>query len=145
MAARVSARQPEARIEGVRVQAMQHGLAEVIAGFRRDPEVGPIVLVGAGGVLAEICPGHAVRIAPLDAAAAARMIAEVPALSAIRGYRNRPRGDLEALARVLQRLSLLACDERVLEAEINPLIVRRDGVVGVDALVRLAARPTRMA
>jgi hypothetical protein len=68
------------------------------------------------------------------------MIVEVPALAPVRGYRNRPAGDLEALARTIHRLSLLACNAAVLEAEINPLIVRSDGVVAVDALVRLGAR-----
>lgn len=132
---------PQARIDGVLVQTMQPGLSEAIVGFRRDPQVGPVVLVGAGGRMAEFCGSPAIRLAPVSMATAAEMIGEVPALAQLRGYRNRAPGDLTALAHAIHRLSLLACNESVLEAEINPLIVRSDGVVGVDALVRLRARP----
>jgi acyl-CoA synthetase (NDP forming) len=130
---------PQARIDGVLVQSMQRGLGEAIVGFRRDPQVGPIVLVGAGGVAAEFGGSLAIRLGPVSAATAADMIGEVPALAPLRGYRNRPAGDLQALAQAIHRLSLLACDESVLEAEINPVIVRSHGVVAVDALVCLAA------
>jgi len=138
MLARVRSRAPQARIEGVLVQSMQQGLAEVILGYRRDREVGPVVMLGVGGVLAEVAAGHAVRMAPVSLETAHAMIEAVPGLAAIRGYRNRPRGDLPALARAVRALSLLACLDAptVLEAEINPLIVRPDGVVAVDALLR---------
>jgi hypothetical protein len=131
---------PQARIDGVLVQAMERGLAEVLLGFRRDPDVGPIVVLGAGGLLTEFLGGHAVRLAPIGLDAAREMIDSVPALAAVRGYRNRPCGDLTALAEALHRLSLLALSTapEVLEAEINPLIVRADGVVAVDAFVRIA-------
>jgi hypothetical protein len=129
---------PQARIDGVLVQAMQRGLGEALVGYRRDPQVGPIVLLGAGGTLAEYCGSPSIRLAPVSVATAADMIGEVPALAALRGYRNRPAGDLDALAHTIHRLSLLACDPSVLEAETNPLIVGSDGVVAVDALVRLA-------
>ncbi|MGH8666041.1 MAG: acetate--CoA ligase family protein [Burkholderiales bacterium] len=129
---------PHARIDGVLVQAMQRGLGEAIVGFRRDPQVGPVVLVGAGGGMAEYCGDPAIRLAPVSLATAAAMIGEVPALAPLRGLRNRPPGDLGAFARTIHRLSLLAGDATVLEAEINPLIVAAEGVVAVDALVRLA-------
>ena len=139
MQARVHAAVPHARIEGVLVQPMQHGLGEVIVGFRRDRDVGPVVMVGVGGVLAEVCGGHTVRLAPITVEAAAEMIASVPGLALIRGFRNYPAGDLGALAHVIHVMSLLALVDapKVLEAEINPLIVRSDGVVAVDALVRI--------
>jgi succinyl-CoA synthetase beta subunit len=63
------------------------------------------------------------------------MIAEVKGLAVIRGYRNLPRGDLKALARAVSSVSRLASMKTVAEAEINPLIVKADGVVAVDALV----------
>ena len=129
---------PQPRIDGVLVQSMQRGLSEVLLGFRRDPQVGPVVLVGAGGVAAELCGSPAIRLAPVSVATAAEMIGEVPALAPLRGYRNRPAGDLDALAHAIHHLSLLACDQSVLEAEINPLVVRSHGVVAVDALVRVA-------
>lgn len=129
----------DARIDGVLAQRMESGLAEVIAGYRNDPEVGPVVLLGAGGITAELRRSYCVRIAPVSLREAALMIEEVRDLAVLRGYRNLPRGDCAALARAIRALSLLALIEarKVSEAEINPLIVKRDGegVVAVDGLV----------
>jgi acetate---CoA ligase (ADP-forming) len=121
------------------VQQMQAGLAEAIVGYRDDPVVGPLVLLGAGGVLAELYQDFAIRCAPVSEQEAAAMIEEVKGLAPIRGYRNLPRGDLAALARAVSdvsRLALLA-GRPVSEAEINPLLVQGEGVVAVDALVAL--------
>jgi acyl-CoA synthetase (NDP forming) len=130
---------PDARIEGVEVQSMARGLAEVLVGYRVDPTVGPIVTLGAGGVLTEIYRDTATRLAPVDEEGAREMIAEVRGLAPIRGYRQLPKGDLAALARTIVSVSRLALRRarRVLEAEINPLLVGREGegVVAVDALV----------
>jgi acyl-CoA synthetase (NDP forming) len=135
------ARQPGARIDGVLVQRMESGLAEVIVGFRRDPEVGPVVILGAGGVAAELKQSLSVRIAPVRIEEAERMIDEVRELALLRGYRNLPRGDCAALAQAISAMSFLAevRARTVLEAEINPLIVKREGegVVAVDGLVVL--------
>jgi len=123
---------------------MERGLAEVILGYRRDPLVGPTVTVGLGGVLAEIYKDAATRLAPVDEAEARQMIAEVKGLATIRGYRNLPRGDVTALARAIAALSQLAHETfaEVAEAEINPLLVKRDGegVVAVDGLVLLMTK-----
>lgn len=136
---RVKAYAPSAKLDGFLVQKMEKGLAEVILGFRRDPLVGPTVTVGLGGVLAEIYKDAATRIAPVDEAEAGRMIEEVKGLATIRGYRNLPRGDVAALAKAISAFSALAHDAfaAVSEAEINPLLVKRDGegVVAVDGLV----------
>ncbi|MGH8725446.1 MAG: acetate--CoA ligase family protein, partial [Burkholderiales bacterium] len=121
----------------VLVQRMESGLAEAIVGYRDDAVVGPLVLVGAGGVLAEIYRDRVLRMAPVSEEEAGDMIERVKGLAAIRGYRNLPRGDLKALARAVSALSRLALvtGRPVREAEINPLLVRADGVVAVDALV----------
>jgi succinyl-CoA synthetase beta subunit len=116
---------------------MEKGIAEVIVGFRRDRDAGPLVMVGVGGILAELGGGHAVRLAPVSLDTAREMINEVKAFDVLRGYRNKPKGDLEALARVVQAMSNLACAANVEEAEINPLLVKTDGVVAVDALLSL--------
>jgi acyl-CoA synthetase (NDP forming) len=130
---------PQAKLDGVLVQRMERGLAEAIVGFRRDPEVGPVVLLGAGGVTAELRHDVCVRIAPVSLEEAAAMIEEVRDLAVLRGYRNLPRGDCTALARAIRALSLLALLDarKVSEAEINPLIVRAEGqgVVAVDGVV----------
>jgi acyl-CoA synthetase (NDP forming) len=136
---RVRDKFPEARLDGVLVERMERGLAEVIVGYRRDPEVGPVVMLGAGGVTAEIKRSYCVRLAPVNLATATEMIEEVPELAILRGFRNLARGDCAALARAIRAMSLLAClkSRAVTEAEINPLIVKRQGggVVAVDGLV----------
>jgi hypothetical protein len=101
-------RQPGARIEGVLVQSMESGLAEAIVGYRDDPLVGPTVLVGAGGTLAEIYRDTQLRLAPVTEEEAAEMVARVKGFAVLRGYRGLPRGDLEALAKVVAKLSRLA-------------------------------------
>jgi acyl-CoA synthetase (NDP forming) len=127
-------------LEHVLVQPMIAGLGEVLVGYRVDRDVGPLVMLAAGGVLAEIYRDRALRLAPVDHATAQDMIAEVRGLAALGGYRNRPAGDLDALAHTIVALSELAAgDHSVAEAEINPLIVLApgQGVIAVDALVRL--------
>jgi len=129
-------------VDRVLVQPMTAGLGEVLIGYRIDPDVGPTVMLAAGGILAEIHRDRSLRLAPVDLAEAKAMIGEVAALKALAGYRGKPPGDLDALAQALVSLSRLAVADgpAVAEAEINPLIVRAQGhgVVAVDALVRLA-------
>jgi acetate---CoA ligase (ADP-forming) len=135
--ASVAATQPAARVEGIIVQRMEAGLAEAIVGYRHDALVGPVVLVGAGGMLAELYADYALRLAPVSEQEAATMIEEVKGLATLRGYRNLPRGDVGALAKAVAALSRLAlvAGQPVAEAEINPLIVKAKGVVAVDWLV----------
>jgi len=118
------------------VQRMERGLAEAIVGYRNDPVAGPLVLVGAGGTLAELYKDVAIALAPVSEAEAAALLERVTGLALVRGYRNLPRGDLGALAKAVAALSRLAGSE-VREAEINPLIIKADGVVVVDARLLL--------
>lgn len=133
---------PAARLRGVLVQRMESGVSEALVGFRRDPQLGPVVMLGAGGVLAEALRDTAIRVAPVTRDEALRMLDEVAFLQIARGFRNRPRGDLDALAEAVVRLSRLALCDEVAEAEINPLLVREDGH-GVLALDALAVRRER--
>ena len=80
--------------ERLLVQRMESGLAEAIVGYRDDPVVGPLVVVGAGGVLAEIYRDSVLRMAPVSEGEAEEMIEQVKGFAAIRGYRNLPRGDV---------------------------------------------------
>ena len=133
----VKKKHPTAKINGILVQKMETGLAEVILGFKRDPQVGPVVILGIGGVLAEIYKDFAARLAPVSVENAAKMIDEVKGLATIRGYRGMPKGDCAALAKTVSAFSQLAFMDSVVEAEINPLIVKADGagVVAVDGLI----------
>ena len=130
---------PTLTLDRVLVQPMLSGVAEVLIGYRVDRDVGPLIMVAAGGVLAEIERDRSLRLAPIDMAAAQEMVADLRSLPLLRGYRGRPKGDLGALARALVALSQLAHDDSILEAEINPLLVLPEGkgVVALDALVRL--------
>jgi acyl-CoA synthetase (NDP forming) len=121
----------------VLVQKMESGLAEAIVGYRDDPLVGPVVLVGAGGVLAEVYQDYVLRLAPVSTADAEEMIGEVKGLAVIRGFRGLPRGDVHALALAVAAMSRLALvpGRPVAEAECNPIIVKASGAVAVDGLV----------
>jgi acyl-CoA synthetase (NDP forming) len=139
MRARVAQAAPDAHITGLLVQPMARGLGEAILGFRRDPEVGAVVLLGAGGVLAELHRDVTLRLAPVDEDEARAMIAEVRALAPLAGWRNLPKGDLDALAQAVVAVSRLAALDGVAEAEVNPLIIHApgEGVTVADAwLVR---------
>ncbi|HEY0296919.1 MAG TPA: acetate--CoA ligase family protein [Bordetella sp.] len=140
MLANVAARAPAARVDGILVQAMEGRLIELILGFRRDPLAGPTVILGAGGIAAEISPDFAIRLAPVSVGEAWKMIEEVRQTRLVRGFRGLPRGDCDALARAIAAFSRLACVDgaQVDEAEINPLFVQAQGVVAVDGLIRLA-------
>ena len=134
---RVRSKHPDAKIEGILVQRMEKGLAELILGYKRDPQVGPVVVLGVGGVLAEIYKDFAVRLAPVNAADADAMIEEVKGLAVIRGYRGMKKGDRQALAQAVSAFSQLAFIENIAEAEINPLLVKAEGegIVAVDGLI----------
>jgi acyl-CoA synthetase (NDP forming) len=138
---RVAARHPDAGLDGIFVQKMERGLAEVLLGFRRDPLMGPVVLVGMGGVLAEVYKDVSLRLAPVTSAEADAMVDEVQGLAVIRGYRSLPKGDRAALVEAIVAMSQLAelRGAVVSEAEINPLLVREEGrgIVAVDGLIVL--------
>jgi acyl-CoA synthetase (NDP forming) len=146
MGDRARRHRPDARLEGVLLQPMVGGLLEVILGYREDPLVGPVVVVGVGGRLAELYQDVALRLAPVDPAQARAMLDEVRGIAVIRGWRGLPRGDVDALVAAIVAIGRLATlsGRPVAEAEINPLMVRADGVVAVDGLVvleRSAAGP----
>ena len=132
-------RAPKAACDEVLVQPMQKGLSEVLVGYRVDPDAGPIVMLAAGGIWAEVAKDRSIRLAPVTVETAREMVAEVNALKPLTGLRGKARGDLEALARTVSALSQLALKPElgIAEAEVNPLLVLPEGqgVVAVDALV----------
>jgi len=132
-------RAPGVVCDEVLVQPMCRGLAEVLVGYRVDREVGPIVMLAAGGVWAEVARDRSIRLAPVSVQTAHAMIDDVRALRVLTGLRGKPQGDLNALAEAIVSLSQLALrpELRVTEAEINPLMVMPagQGVAAVDALI----------
>jgi acyl-CoA synthetase (NDP forming) len=137
----VRSHRPYAQVSKVLVQPMTSGLGEMLLGYRVDPEAGPMVLLAAGGIYTEIYRDRSIRLAPVDLAGARSMIAELSITKVFQGFRNKPHGDLEALAHAIVAMSQLAHESTVVvDAEINPLIINQvgEGVVAVDALIAIA-------
>jgi acyl-CoA synthetase (NDP forming) len=130
---------PLATLDGFLVQAMESRLLELILGYRNDPLVGPTIILGAGGITAELSPDFAIRLAPVTLEQAHAMIDGVRITKLIKGFRGLPKGDCDALAQAVVAFSRLAAvsGANIVEAEINPLFVQENKVLAVDGLVRL--------
>ncbi len=115
---------PKARIDGMLVQRMLSGGQEVIVGVRRDPQFGPLVLVGSGGVEVELQRDVSMGIAPLTKSQAERMLEDTQIGRRLKGWRNIPPADRQAVIEIMLRMSQIACDFlEISELEINPLYV----------------------
>jgi acyl-CoA synthetase (NDP forming) len=140
MAAAVSAKSPHA-LEGFLVQEMIRDGVELILGFHRDPQLGAAVLLGMGGIATELFNDTTLRLAPVTDDDAREMIASLRSAPLLRGFRGRPRYDVDALARAIMAFSdmVLTLGPRLAEAEINPLFVLPEGrgVRAGDGLVML--------
>lgn len=131
---------PEDGEVGVLVAPMVTGNRELIAGMQRDPQFGPTVMIGIGGILAEVVADVAIGLAPLEEADAYAMIAALSAQKLLGEFRGEPPVDPGSVAAVLTGLSRLAVEHsEVLSVDINPLIVVDGRPVAVDALVEVAA------
>lgn len=109
---------------------------ELIIGAKRDPSFGPVVLVGAGGVHAELFRDTAIELAPVTPATARDMLARLVSAPLLAGWRGSPAADVEALAEVVAQVSeTLAARPDLAEIELNPVRVGPDGVLAVDALI----------
>jgi len=126
--------------EGFLVQERVRGV-EMILGFHRDPQLGPAVLVGLGGIATELYKDTAMRLLPLRSGEAARMVSELKARALLEGFRGAPAADGEALVRAIEAFAAmcLALGDRLREAEINPLFVlaRGEGVRAADGIAIL--------
>lgn len=137
--ARVALKAPQARIEGVLVAQMAQGGTELILGTKIDPVFGPIVMVGLGGIFAEVIKDVALQTAPVDEATAATMLRSLKAYALLDGARGRPRADVAAAARAVAALSRFAARhaDEVAEIDVNPLMVMDEGkgALALDALI----------
>lgn len=126
----------------VLVERMAKGAAEIAVGLNRSPTFGPTVLVGLGGIWVELMQDFALRICPVDAAEARKMIMELRSFPLLAGFRGRKPCDIDALAQVLVAVSRLGLEhDNVAELDLNPVMVMEDGrgAVAVDARVVLSA------
>jgi acetyltransferase len=128
-----------AEVEGILVQEMAAAGVEVMAGLFCDPQFGPVLACGPGGVLVELMDEVALRLPPLSAEDARRMIAETRLARLLAGWRGRPPADVDALAGLLVKLSRLAVDTagQLAALDLNPVIVlpQGQGVAIVDVRV----------
>nr|WP_245214740.1 acetate--CoA ligase family protein [Pararoseomonas indoligenes] len=127
--------------EGFLVQERVRGGVEMILGFHRDPQLGPVILLGSGGVAAELFQDTALRLLPIARADAEAMVGELKAAALLRGYRGAAPADIPALVDAVMAFAAMAgaAGERLLEAEINPIFVLPEGqgARAVDGLVVL--------
>jgi acyl-CoA synthetase (NDP forming) len=145
--ARVEANAPKARIEGVLVAQMAHGGTELILGSKNDPIFGPVVMVGLGGIYAEVMNDVALETAPVDESKALAMLRSLKTFPLLNGARGRPKADVQAAAAAIAALSRFAAAhaDSVAEIDVNPLLVQDagKGAYVLDAL--LIATPKEIA
>ena len=116
---------------------------EVMVGARNDPQFGPLVVVGLGGVLVEVLRDTALALAPVGLAEATAMLRGLKGAALLDGFRGAPAVDLPRLAEIVCRFSELAADagSAVAEMEVNPLICAGDRILAADALIVKAEAP----
>jgi acyl-CoA synthetase (NDP forming) len=130
------ARRQGVAVRGLLVEPMVPPGVELIVGLRRDPQFGPAVLVGLGGILAEALDDVAIRLAPLDVDTAEAMLADLRGVSLLAGFRGRPPVDRRAIARMLVEIGDLGIERPdILEVDLNPVIASASGAIAVDALI----------
>jgi len=135
----LAAARPDDGEVGVLVGQMVRGGRELIAGMGRDPQFGPYVMLGLGGILAEAVAEVVFRLVPLARVDAEEMIEQLPAQRLLAAFRGEPEVDRSALADVLVALSdLAAAEPRLMSADLNPLIISDGRPVAVDALLEMA-------
>ena len=138
MLASVHAARPDARLEGVLVQRMAPPGKELLLGMIRDPQFGPLVVAGFGGIYVEVLRDTAARLCPLAVREAHEMLGELRMAPLLKGVRGEPPVDLDALAEAVCRFAQLAADSpEYAELEVNPLVAGPGGVMAVDARARI--------
>jgi acetate---CoA ligase (ADP-forming) len=116
----------------------------MIVGVVQDEHFGPVLACGAGGTATELLKDVTVRITPITRIEAEAMVRSLKTFPLLDGYRGAPKADVPALIDVLLRVSALVEDHpQIAEMDLNPLIVRTEGVVSVDARIRLEKGMTR--
>jgi acetate---CoA ligase (ADP-forming) subunit beta len=129
---------PEARIDGVTVQHMAPAGLEVIVGMATDPQFGPVLMFGLGGVWVEVLKDVSFKIAPLTRQDARAALGEIRAARLLEGFRGSDPVDKAALVDILLRVSeFVTATPEVREMDLNPIFVYPDGAVAVDARVIL--------
>lgn len=145
MLRRVRSKQSNADLRGFSVQAMVHrpGARELIVGMVNDQQFGPVILFGQGGTAVEVLDDKALALPPLNLKLARELIARTKVYRLLQGYRNVPAADIGEIELVLVRLSHLIVDfSEIVELDINPLLADENGVLALDARVKVVDAPS---
>ena len=137
--------QPDANLLGIQVQEMADldSGTETIVGMNRDPQFGPLMMFGLGGIFVEVLEDTTFRVAPVSESEAREMTEEIKTAPLLRGARGRDPADIEGIIETIQRLSQLVADfPAIMEFDINPLVATPDGVDAVD--IRLTVDPEEL-
>jgi len=127
-----------AKIVGILVQEMAPSSTEVIVGAIKDPQFGPALMFGLGGIFVEVLKDVTFRVAPITRDEACEMITEVKAYPLLKGYRNQPPADIEAIVQILLNTSRLVMEyHEIKELDLNPIMVYEKGAKTVDARIIL--------
>jgi acetyl-CoA synthetase (ADP-forming) len=127
-----------AKIVGMLVQEMAPASTEVIVGSIKDPQFGPALMFGLGGVFVEVLKDVTFRIAPVNEEEAREMIEEVKAYPLLKGYRGSPPADINAIVKIILATSKLVMEhEEIKELDLNPIMVYEKGAKAVDARIIL--------
>ncbi len=129
---------PKAKIQGVTVQKMAAPATEVIVGTSKDPQFGPFIMFGLGGIFVEVLKDVSFRIIPITRRDAQEMIQEIRGYPLLSGYRGREPASLSALTEILLKVSgLMERYPEIKELELNPLFAYKNRVLGIDARILL--------
>jgi len=140
----VAVKFPEARIEGFTVQTMARRprAQEIIIGVTTDPIFGPVIIFGQGGVAVEVIRDSAIGLPPLNMSLAKELIQRTRVWKLLQGYRDRPPADIDAICMTLMKISQMIVDlPEIIELDINPLFADAQGVLALDAAVRVSSKP----
>ncbi len=130
--------EPSATIDGVAVQRMEKQGTEVIVGMTTDPQFGPVMMFGLGGIMVEILKDVAFRVVPLDERDARQMIHEIKGYPVLEGFRGSDPADIGKLQELLLKVSaFVESHPEVAELDLNPVFAYKDGAIAVDARVVL--------
>lgn len=133
------AAEPNARINGVSVQEMAKQGTEVIVGMTTDPQFGPVMMFGLGGIMVEVLKDVSFRLVPLEAKDADQMMAEIKGRPILDGVRGQPPADLKALRETILKVSaFVEKHPEVRELDLNPVFAYPDGALAVDARIVLS-------
>ena len=131
---------PDARIEGVTIQPYYSNPDfEILMGAKRDPNFGPVILFGMGGIYTEVIKDRALGLPPMNRLLARRLMQETKAYALLQGYRNRPAADMQRLEDMIIRLSQLLIDfPAIAELDMNPVLIKDGNPVAVDARILIS-------